>query len=192
MANRRFVFAFAPIVVASSLLAAGCGGGGSSPSVANTGPATSTSATAAQPSLVAFAHCMRAHGVSGFPGPASDGNIPKELVVAARARNETKFNAASAACANLLPNGSLGTPETAQQKRTQLADELSFARCMRQHGLSRFPDPTSEGGLSVEMVEADGIDVHSTAVLHIAQTCIPASHGGLTMKKIRESINGNG
>src|SRR6478736_823250 len=79
--------------------------------------------------------------------------------------------------------------KTAQQKHTRLADELSFARCMLDHGVSRFPDPTAQGDLSVEMVQAQGIDVHSPAVLRVVQACLPASHGALTPAKVREALN---
>jgi hypothetical protein len=191
MFSRRFML-YVAVSVATCSAVTGCGSGSSSPGVANVSTTSTTSVTTTRPSLVAYAHCMRTRGVPGFPDPDSTGEIPKAQVVAARTRNPTKFNSASAACAHLLPNSSLGTPETEQQKRTQLADELSFARCMRRHGIEKFPDPASQSGLSVAMVEAAGVDVHSTAVLHVAQTCIPASHGGLTMKKIRESINGSG
>jgi hypothetical protein len=60
---------------------------------------------------------------------------------------------------------------------------------MRNHGVSRFPDPTAQGDLSVEMVQAQGIDVHSPIVLQAIQTCLPASHGGLTAAKVRAAIN---
>ena len=69
------------------------------------------------------------------------------------------------------------------------ADGLSFARCMRGHGVTRFPDPTAQGQLTVEMVQAQGIDVHSPAILRVVQTCLPASHGMLTPAKIREALN---
>jgi hypothetical protein len=60
---------------------------------------------------------------------------------------------------------------------------------MRSHGVSRFPDPTAQGGLSVEMVQAQGIDVHSRAVLRVVYACLPASHGALTPAMIRHSLN---
>jgi hypothetical protein len=63
---------------------------------------------------------------------------------------------------------------------------------MRTHGVSRFPDPTAQGELSVEMVQAEGIDVHSSAVLDVVQTCLPASHGALTPAKIREALHNAG
>jgi predicted dinucleotide-utilizing enzyme len=60
---------------------------------------------------------------------------------------------------------------------------------MRSHGVSRFPDPTAQGDLSVERAQAQGIDIHSPAVLHAVQTCLPASHGGLTAAKVREALS---
>jgi hypothetical protein len=179
---------------ALALLATGCGGGGSaSPQVAIVATSTTTITTAAgQSGLVAYAHCMRTHGVTGFPDPDSTGGIPKLQVVDARQRNPSRFDAADNACRSLLPNESLAPQETPQQQRVRLADGLSFARCMRSHGLTNFPDPTAQGQLTVEMVEAQGIDVHSPSVLRVVQTCLPASHGALTPAKVREAINNAG
>jgi hypothetical protein len=91
----------------------------------------------------------------------------------------------------LLENGGV-SQETEQQKRKRLADELSFATSMRRRGVARFPDPTAQGELSVQMVEARGIDVHAPAVLRVVQACLPASHGGLTAAKVREAIRNAG
>jgi hypothetical protein len=168
-----------------ALVAAGCGGG-KSPGVASGIGATTTTT---QSGTAAFARCMRSNGVPTFPDPVSSGEIPKVQVVAA-AKSNPKFNTAQAACMHLLPNGSLGPQQTAAQKRTQLADELSFAKCMRSRGVSHFPDPTAQGELSIAMVQAQGIDVHSPQVLRVVQACLPASHGGLTAKKVEEAING--
>ena len=95
-------------------------------------------------------------------------------------------------CHHLLPSGGAGSAESAQQTRTRVADGLSFARCMRGHGVSRFPDPTAQGQLTVAMVQAQGIDIHSPAVLQAVQACLPASHGMLTPAKVREALNNAG
>jgi hypothetical protein len=129
---------------------------------------------------------MRSHGMPNFPDPQRfvGGNV--KLTIHQLAPSQAALDA----CTPLLPtNGGAGSQQTAQQQRTQLADELSFARCMRSHGVSRFPDPTAQGHLSVEMVQAQGIDVHSPAVLQAIQACLPASHGGLTAAKVRAAIN---
>ena len=176
-------------VAAFSLLAAGCGGGGSSvvASVASTTTATTTSTT--QNGLLAFSECMRSNGVPNFPDPQRfvGGNV--KLTLHQLAPSQAALNA----CSHLLPtNGGSGSQQTAQQQRTQVADGLSFARCMRSHGVSHFPDPTAQGQLTVEMVQAQGIDVHSPAVLQAVQTCLPASHGLLTPAKVRAALNNAG
>jgi hypothetical protein len=180
-------------VAALALLAAGCGGGGS-PGVASV--ATSTTAattTTTQNGLVAFSQCMRSNGMPDFPDPQRfvGGNV--KLTIHQLVGNSPHFQAALGACSHLLPtNGGSDSQETAQQQRTRLADALSFARCMRNHGVARFPDPTAQGQLTVEMVQAQGINVRSPAVLRIVQACLPASHGGLTPAKVREALNNAG
>ena len=174
-------------VAAFSLLAAGCGGGGS-PRVANVALSTTAAATttATQNGLLAFSECMRSNGIPNFPDPQRfvGGNV--KLTIHQLAPSQAALNA----CTHLLPtNGGGGSQDTAQQERTQLADGLSFARCMRSHGVSRFPDPTAQGQLTVEMVEAQGIDVHSPAVLQAVQACLPASHGLLTPAKVAAALN---
>jgi hypothetical protein len=186
--RRRFVLVSGTAVAAFSLLAAGCGGGGGTAGIANVASSTTTGTAATQNGLVAYAHCMRSHGVPSFPGPDSTGGIPKSQVIAASTSNPARFDSAQSACSDLLPKDGLAPPQTSQQQRTKLADELSFARCMRSHGVANFPDPNSQGQLTIEMVEAQGIDVHSPAVLRVVQTCLPASHGGLTAAKVREAI----
>lgn len=174
--------------IALTALVAGCGGGGGSPGVANDAASTpATTTTAGASSLLAFSQCMRANGVTSFPDPQNyTGGNPKLTIH--NLGSSPQIKTAMNACGHLLPSGPAGSQQTEQQLRTQLADELSFAKCMRSHGIARFPDPTAQGQLSVEMVQAQGIDVHSPAVLHVVQTCLPASHGGLTAAKVRAAI----
>lgn len=171
------------------LIAAGCGGG--SPSGVASVPSTTTTTTATTAgttnSSLAFARCMRAHGFGGWPDPLPDGGFDKsKLRALGYTRNQVRV-VEDGACKNFVPKSGGGGPQlTVQQK---VADGLSFARCMRSHGVSRFPDPTSLGQLSVAMVQAQGINVQSPQVLRVVQTCIPASHGALTPAKIRKAIS---
>jgi hypothetical protein len=190
MRSRRPLLLSSVVAVAAfSLLAAGCGGGGSPGIASVTSSTTAATTTTTQNGLLAFSQCMRSNGMPSFPDPQRfvGGNV--KLTIHQLAPSQ----AALSACNHLLPtNGGSGSQETAQQQRTQLADELSFARCMRSHGVSRFPDPTAQGQLTVEMVQAQGINVHAPAVLHVVQACLPASHGALTPAKVREALNNAG
>ena len=179
------------VVVALALLAAGCGGGGSA-GVASVASSTTTAATTTvQNGAVAFARCMRTHGVPDWPDPTGSGVFDKAKLLQLGVSPSRVRAIEERDCNNLLPNGG-GSQTSPQQTRTQLADELSFARCVRRHGVSRFPDPTVQDGLTVEMVQAQGIDVHSPAVLRVVQACLPASHGALTPAKVREAIDNAG
>jgi hypothetical protein len=173
---------------AFALLAAGCGGG-SSPEVANVASATTAATTTTQNGAVAFTRCMRSNGVANFPDPPPTGARVLKPTMQQLGVSDSQFQAAVSACNHLLPNAGSQPQQTAQQKHTRLADELSFARCMRNHGQSRFPDPTAQGDLTVEMVQAQGINVHSPVVLQAVQACLPASHGALTPAKVRAAIN---
>ncbi len=178
MRSHRLLVPIAAVAVAAvSLLAAGCGGGSS----------TTTTTTAARTGALAFARCMRAHGFPGWPDPTSSGVFDKSKLRQLGYSKARVMAAEGGACKNLLPaNG--GPLQTAQERRIRLADALSFARCMRSHGVRQFPDPDAQGNLSVETVKAQGIDVRSPAVLQTVQDCLPASHGALTAAKVREAL----
>jgi len=176
--------AAALVSVGLAVLAAACAGGGSTHGTSSPSP---PAASARQNGVVAFGRCVRSHGLPNFPDLSAHSKpTPQQLGV-----SDSTFQAAVNPCRHLLPNGGV-SQETARQSRTRLADELSFARCMRSRGVSRFPDPTAQAGLSVEMVQAQGIDVHSPAVLRVVQACLPASHGALTPARVREALRNAG
>ncbi len=160
-----------------SVLIAGCGGGSST-----------TAATRTANTLVAYAECMRSHGVANFPDPDSSGAIPKDKVIAAVVGNP-QSPAAQTACRYLVPESGLGPPQAATPTRTRLADALSFAKCVRGHGFPSFPDPTSQGQLTPEMVTSAGIDLHQPKLLSAGLACVPASRGLLTPGAIERAVH---
>lgn len=136
-------------LLATTLLLAACSGShssaGGSPSVAGASPA----------SAVAYAACMRNHGVPNYSDPDSSGQLPKtdaqQLGV-----STPQYRAAQQACRHLLPTGgSLQQRESqcmtnhdctsAMVQQMMSADE-KLARCMRTHGWPSFPDPTTTNG----------------------------------------------
>jgi ABC-type glycerol-3-phosphate transport system substrate-binding protein len=128
------------------LLAAACGGGSASPDVASLGSTTTTTATAAATpagnsgstlAQLKYAQCMQTHGVSNFPDPG-----PGAL---AAMRNvdlgAPKYQAAFKTCQAVLPDG--GALPTTPLSPKVLAEALKFTQCMRSHGMTNWPEPTS-------------------------------------------------
>jgi hypothetical protein len=160
-----------------------CGSGPSTPGVAagptTTATANPSAAASTHPTgLLAYASCMRSHGVANFPDPAGSGGIPKEGVIRAfRAVSNSQAEAAQNDCRHLLPtggslSGQASQPVTAQDQQ----DYLKAAACMRSHGITDFPDPTFSNG-TVTFHEPSGLDTHSTQFTRAAHTCrklIPA------------------
>lgn len=141
--GRRFKSALILLAV-TSLLASACGSDRPSPTVAGAGSTTaqpSSSNVSAPPnpsssgSTVAFAHCMRAHGVTNFPDQDTGGKFPtaQDLGV-----SSAVFQTASNACEQLLPSDN----PSSQASPELLNKVLQFARCMRSHGFPSWPDPT--------------------------------------------------
>jgi hypothetical protein len=120
-------------MAAVALLAVACGG---SPGTSNGGGSTQAHSLTSQ--VLAFARCMRSHGVSSFPDPDSSGALPK-TDVADLAVSNPEFPAARRACGHLLPNGGQPTRAQSQQAWNDMRD---FAHCMRAHGVPSWPDPT--------------------------------------------------
>jgi hypothetical protein len=73
---------------------------------------------------------------------------------------------ANNACRHLLPNG--GVP-TAAQRQQMLTQGLKFAKCMRAHGISNFPDPKLGGGPVT--IGGSGIRIQSPQFLSAQHAC---------------------
>jgi len=156
------------ITVGLVLLTAACGGSPSS----SGGPSSTGSGGALSAYIshqLAYARCMRAHGIPNFPDPGGDGHFNKHEL-RQLGISESRARAAGAACQNLLPAGQ--PPLTAQQQQ----DYLRAAACMRSHGIAGFPDPSFSGG-GVHFPIPSGIDPSSPQFYqarHSCQRLIPA------------------
>ena len=166
------------IVALAALLLAACGS--SSPS--NT--------TAKVDQMVAFARCMRAHGVPNFPDPGSNGS--GGLIIQQRAGSggslkvngvgvsSPAFQSAMQSCHSQLPNGGR-PPQLSAARRAQM---LKFSQCMRAHGLTNFPDPTfgPGGRVGLKLPGGSEIDPNSPAFQRAQSACAKYQRGGLTAK----------
>lgn len=92
-------------------------------------------------SLIGFAVCMRSHGVTNFPdaGPSSGPGGGVAVVPAGIDTSSPAFKQAFSVCDRLLIGTGQHQPASAQALRQM----LRFSECMRSHGVSGFPDPTS-------------------------------------------------
>jgi hypothetical protein len=169
--------AAAAIIAAAgiALSATACGGSNASHvaqlSTATTQPASSSGSSSAGVSAnpesptsqpLAFSHCMRSHGVPTFPDPDSSGVWPKSQVEPAA--GNPNFQAATRACGHLLPDGGPGVPPSPAVVQQIRSDMATFARCMRSHGVQRWPEPTIQAGIEEGDSNAHPIGTPSTQI----------------------------
>jgi hypothetical protein len=94
---------------------------------------------------------MRAHGVTDFPDPGQDNGR------SVRGANSPAFIAASKTCDKLQPGGN---PQPAKPSKSRQQAMVRFSECMRQHGITNFPDPTlSPPPANANVIDAAGIYV---------------------------------
>ncbi len=140
------------LAAAVAALAAACG---QSPSGGNPAASSGTGSSVAS-RAVAYASCMRAHGLPKFPDPTPGGHGQGPVLgFSINGQSESfnlagtgidpissQFAAAQKACIGKMgmPGGGPGNagPTSPQMKQAGLA----FAACMRSHGFPTFPDPT--------------------------------------------------
>jgi hypothetical protein len=138
-----------------------------------------------------FSACMRRHGVTDFPDPRvtqHNGGTSVAVGVPNGDAGSPTFNSAQKACQAILPPPQ-SPAQQAQQDRAHGQVLLAFARCLRSHGVPKFPDPDSRGQLPLETVQAAGVDLHAPAVLTAARACVGVTHGQITMAQVEQAIN---
>lgn len=185
------------LLLVLGVVAAGCGSGAKSPSVASLGGAgtTTSSATGSSPpaggfsngsggggfrmrvagkASIKYSECMRAHGVKNFPDPNGQGEIQITGGSGVDPRTPV-FQSAQKACQAMLPNG--GHPSPAQLAKAKKA-ALAMSACMRAHGVKNFPDPTfSNGGIQMRL-GGPGLDPNNPTFRRAQAAC-----GGQLLKR---------
>ncbi|MCP2343541.1 hypothetical protein [Actinomadura rupiterrae] len=93
--------------------------------------------------LLKYSKCMRSHGISKFPDPV----LGKGLQVNGNdVQSDTAtYKAADGACKTLMPGGGAG--DNGPKDR---AAALQYSKCMRAHGVTKFPDPNPNGGMNLD------------------------------------------
>jgi hypothetical protein len=168
------------LLLAGALGLSACGS-----SQPNTGGSTAAQNDPAGASkALAFAKCMRSHGVSNFPDPTGGKldlqvqRTPNSTSVNGVEVNGPAFQSAMQACRSDLPHG--GHPTAAQTAEAK-AKALAMSKCMRSHGVPNFPDPKFHtgpgGGFGIQLSGA-GFDPSSPA-FQAAQKACGSIFGGL-------------
>jgi hypothetical protein len=171
---RPFVLTSVILIAAFAALAAGCGGGGS-PGAAGVPPST-TAASGAQTAALAFARCLRSHGLPRWPDPSSGGEFDKSKLRRTGYSGSQMRAVEDGPCKRLVPNsGQSPGPAITPADRTAY---LKAAACMRSHGYPAFPDPTFENS-TVQASVPSGIDQESPLFKRVAATCTKLIPAGL-------------
>jgi hypothetical protein len=178
----------AAAIVGLGLFVAGCGS--SSPGSSNSGSVKTFTRAAFQ-----YSSCMREHGLSSFPDPAMtdhDGQQVAYLSASIPVDPSPTYKSAQQSCRGILPTPSnASATQRAQQQETREQRLVAFAKCLRGHGISNFPDPTTQGQLTLEMVSAAGVDLHAPTVLNAAEACIGTTNGTVTRADVERAITGS-
>ncbi|NUR71380.1 MAG: hypothetical protein HOU81_11210 [Hamadaea sp.] len=179
--SRRLLLATAAVPVALLFALSGCGKSGDNGNTvasvngtasASASPNKTRSAAEEQERALKFAQCMREHGVD-MPDPEiKDGKIQMRI----NAQPGTNIDAAQQACKDYAPEGGPGGKPDAEMQKKQ----LDFAKCMREHGVEKFPDPDpNQGGVRIDGSIAEDPDFPA------AQKACDSIMGGPAMKETK-------
>jgi hypothetical protein len=169
----------APAVAATTVLLAlavvtACSSGASGPGSANA-DSNWPSKVSAGTGPLAFARCMRRHGVQNFPDPDASGRVSQPP---ASVKELPSFARAQKACAKYVDETE--PDELSAAGRAQVADAmLAFARCMRSHGID-MSDPIIGPNSMVVRLPA-GLSPGDPAVEQANKKCASAQERVFTL-----------
>jgi hypothetical protein len=140
------------LALAMTLVLAACGGdGGGSASAADR-------EREAREAQLKYAQCMREHGVD-VPDPQFESGGRSLQTGPDENTPRAKLAAAENACRKYLED--IEPPELSEEEQQEFKEAaLANARCMREHGIENFPDPTfgEDGRPEVRIDKSMGID----------------------------------
>jgi len=118
-----------------------------------------------------LAHCIRSHGMPGFPDPVIDPLTGAPDFPQDSPDIPSSIQQACHSIANRLPpDAQQSQPPTA----TSMQALLRFARCMRSHGIPNWPDPNALGEFPVNRQ----ITIQYKSHLSVMNACIRYVPGG--------------
>jgi hypothetical protein len=191
MAHPRRSYRLSVLLLLAAGLATGaaCGGpGGSNDGVASIKAASDSKTdtdssnkdkkgeTNPEDAMLAFARCMREHGID-MPDPDTSGGQGVVTFAAPAGGGDRididgdKFKEANEACRDLM--GDAGPMNMTPEQQQEMQDQaLAFSRCMREHGIN-MPDPSfgEGGGMMMKIDKDSGIDPSDPKFEEAQQAC---------------------
>ena len=130
-----------PALAVVALISAGCGSNAPSDTGTATTAGTGDKPATTREKAVRFAECMRENGVREFPDPDASGELTIDGVVNGSSLDTSTpaWKGAIGACKDLEPSGFTGHKRSSEQQSAA----LEFAQCIRENGVTDFPDPTA-------------------------------------------------
>ncbi|KUL58636.1 hypothetical protein [Streptomyces sp. NRRL S-1521] len=178
VAPRRVV---APALLAATALVtaalAGCSGDGSSNASSEKDPTSSAFDRALD-----YSKCMRSNGVPDFPDPEEDSGGVKLTPEGGADPNSDGFKKAVEACKDKAPQGlGGGGGGGGGGQELDSAKVTAWAKCLRENGVPKFPDPDINGSsMNIDLVGA-GVDPQDAKFTEAMQTCQSKYPGGGVM-----------
>jgi hypothetical protein len=174
-------------LVLAPLLALGLAACGTSGNDEQTAPANGGSAPVSGQSeketALKFAQCIRDNGLADFPDPKFDDNGEAQVNTPDKV-DKNKLDAAQDKCKQYLPNGGVRQPLDPDR----LAKVREYSRCMRDHGIAKFPDPDDNGGIAIN--GGPGLDPMSAEFKAAEQECAKGMPDGGKGSTHNEKDNG--
>jgi hypothetical protein len=135
------------VAVAATVSLAACGAAKDPSKTSSSGKPSQEAAN--KKAMLAYASCMRKNGVD-MPDPQfSGGRVTQKMNAPS---NPDKMRTAEKACSKY--RAQLKAPDMSDAEKEEFKKgALANARCMREHGIDNFPDPTfgADGGAQIKI-----------------------------------------
>ncbi|WP_055530722.1 hypothetical protein [Streptomyces alboniger] len=177
VASKRVI---APALLAASVFVTGAALTGCSGDSSAASKDKDPSPTSAFDRALAYSECMRSNGVPDFPDPQQDtGGVKLTPDGGGADPNSDAFKKAAEACQDKAPQGLGGGGGGGEALDS--AKVAAWAKCLRENGVPKFPDPEINGGtMNIDLIGA-GVDPQDAAFTKAMQTCQSKYPGGGVM-----------
>ncbi|KPI05700.1 hypothetical protein OK074_4415 [Actinobacteria bacterium OK074] len=145
---------------------------------ANSASDPSASPTSAFDRALAYSECMRANGVPDFPDPQQDTGGVQLSPDQGVDPNSSAFKSAQEACRDKAPQGLSGGSAGGSLDSAKVT---AWAKCLRDNGVPKFPDPEIDGSTMHIDLQSAGVDPSSSEFTQAMQTCQSKYPGGGVM-----------